>query len=126
MAHFAELDDSNVVVRVIVVNNEDCLDQNGIESEAVGAAFCNRLLGGRWVQTSYNGNFRRQYAGTGFLYHELLDVFVEQKPYPSWIFDATTATWHPPVPRPTVPDIYIVSWDEENLEWDAVLNRGAV
>jgi len=76
MAHFAEIDENNVVLRVIVVSNDDCKDENGNESEAVGAAFCNRLLGGVWKQTSYNANFRGVYAGIGYTYNAEFDVFV--------------------------------------------------
>jgi hypothetical protein len=128
MAHFAELAENNLVVRVIVVSNDDCLGADGEESEAVGVAFCQGLLGAdtRWKQTSYNNNFRRQHAGIGYTYNELLDVFVEPQPYPSWALDASTATWLPPVERPSAPDVYALVWDEENKEWDAVLNQGAV
>lgn len=128
MAHFAELDENNIVTRVIVVGNNDCLGADGKESEAVGVAFCQKLLGAntRWKQTSYNSNFRRRYAGQGYMYYEPLDVFVEPQPYPSWTFDATTATWLPPISKPTTPDIYDLIWDEENQEWDVVLNQGAV
>ena len=128
MAHFAQLDENNIVTRVIVVSNNDCLGADGKESEAVGVAFCKKLLGAdtRWVQTSYNSNFRRQYAGLGFTYYKPLDVFVEPPPYPSWMVDAATAPWVPPVPKPSVPSIYVLLWDEENQEWDAVLNLGEV
>jgi hypothetical protein len=128
MAHFAQLDKNNVVLQVIVVNNDDCLDENNIEQEAVGAAFCQKLFGSdtRWVQTSYNSKIRRQYAGVDYLYFEPLDVFVEPQPYPSWTFDTTTANWVSPVSKPSVPDIYTLIWDEENQEWDAIINQGAV
>lgn len=128
MAHFAELNEDNIVINVIVVNNSDCLDENGIENEAVGVAFCQGLLGSetRWKQTSYNSKFRRQYAGAGYLYFEPLDVFVEPQPYLSWTFDTATANWVSPAPKPSVPDIYNLVWDEENQEWDAVINQGAV
>lgn len=76
MAHFAELDDNNIVQRVIVVNNEVLLDEDGIEQEAIGIKFCQDLLGGRWVQTSYNNNFRGTFAGIGFKYDEINDVFI--------------------------------------------------
>ena len=76
MAHFAELDDNNIVLRVIVVDNKDTLDESGQESESVGAAFCNNLLGGRWKQTSYNANFRLNYAGIGYRYDEEQDAFL--------------------------------------------------
>ena len=76
MAHFAELDENNIVLRVIVVDNNDCKDENGNESEAVGIAFCQNLLGGVWKQTSYNNNFRQKYAGIGYYYNEELDAFL--------------------------------------------------
>lgn len=83
MAHFAELDQNNIVLRVIVVGNKDCLDQNGNEVEAIGIDFCQKLFGAntRWVQTSYNGTFRDQYAGIGFIYDEKADIFIN--PYPT-------------------------------------------
>ena len=66
MAHFAQLDYNNIVVQVIVVNNDDCKDSAGNESEEVGAEFCQKLLGGRWIQTSYNHNIRKNFAGIGY------------------------------------------------------------
>ena len=81
MAHFCELDSNNVVVRVIVVDNRDTSDANGIEKEHIGAAFCERLLGGRWVQTSYNGNKRKNYAGQGYTFDEQRDAFIPPKPF---------------------------------------------
>jgi len=80
MAHFAELDSNNVVLRVIVVNNKDTADAHGVEKEHIGAAFCERVLGGRWVQTSYNGNMRGRYAGIGYTYNAQLDEFVAPVP----------------------------------------------
>jgi len=76
MAHFAELDSNNVVLRVIVVDNKDTSDAYGVEKEYIGAAFCERVLGGTWKQTSYNGNFRGKYAGIGDTYDTANDVFV--------------------------------------------------
>lgn len=76
MAHFAELDDNNVVTRVIVVDNKDTSNENGNEIEAIGIAFCQNLLGGNWVQTSYNANFRGKYAGIGDTYDPIKDEFV--------------------------------------------------
>jgi hypothetical protein len=76
MAHFAELDSNNVVLRVIVVDNKDTSDANGVEKEYIGAAFCERVLGGTWKQTSYNGNFRGRYAGIGYTYDAQLDEFL--------------------------------------------------
>jgi len=76
MAHFAELDSNNVVLRVIVVDNKDTADAYGTEKEHIGAAFCERVLGGRWVQTSYNGNMCGKYAGIGDTYDAANNVFV--------------------------------------------------
>jgi hypothetical protein len=76
MAHFAEIDKNNYVTRVIVVANAVLLDENGQESEEIGTQFCKETFGGRWVQTSYNGNFRSSYASSGSYYNEKLDVFV--------------------------------------------------
>lgn len=76
MAHFAELDSNNVVLRVVVVDNKDTADAQGVEKEHIGAAYLERLLGGTWKQTSYNGNFRKHYAGIGYTYDPALDEFV--------------------------------------------------
>lgn len=76
MAHFAKLDDNNIVQQVIVVSNDDCKDQYGNESETVGALFCHNLFGGRWIQTSYNSSIRGTYAGIGYWYDESNDIFV--------------------------------------------------
>jgi len=78
MAHFAELNENNIVIRVVVVNNDDILI-DGIESEQKGIEFCQSLLGGRWIQTSYNNNFRKCYAGIGYYYDEQKDEFVSPK-----------------------------------------------
>jgi hypothetical protein len=114
MAHFAELDANNIVLRVIVVSNDDCKDANGNESETVGAAFCERLLGGRWIQTSYNSNIRKRYAGIGFTYDADADVFIDPQPFPSWTLDENH-DWQPPVPRPETDDPYI--WSEDDMAW---------
>lgn len=79
MAHFAELDNNNIVKQVIVIHNNELLD-NGVEFEAKGIAFCQSLFGGQWVQTSYNGNIRKNYAGIGFTYDEIRDAFIPPKP----------------------------------------------
>ena len=102
MAHFARLDKDNVVEQVIVIANEDILDENGEESEAVGIAFCKSLYGEdtKWAQTSYNSNIRFRYAGIGAIYDERLDGFYEPQPFPSWILNARTWRWEPPVLYP--------------------------
>jgi hypothetical protein len=76
MAHFAEINSDNVVLRVIVVSNDDIKDSDGVEQESIGRAFCNNLLGGTWVQTSYNNNFRGVYACIGYTYDSENNVFV--------------------------------------------------
>jgi hypothetical protein len=115
MAHFAELDGNNVVLRVIVVNNSDCLDANGNESELVGAGFCAKVFGGNWKQTSYNGNIRKNYAGIGHTYDASIDAFVSPKPYPSWVLNPSTAQWEAPVPYPSDDGMY--SWNEDTQSW---------
>lgn len=114
MAHFAEIDGNGVVQRVIVVGNKDTSDANGVEKESIGQAFCERLFGGNWVQTSYNGNFRKRYAGIGYKYDAALDAFVAPQPYPSWTLDAN-ADWQAPVPMPTDGKMY--AWDEAAQAW---------
>jgi hypothetical protein len=114
MAHYARLDDNNVVTQVIVVANKDTADANGVEKESIGKAFCERLFGGNWVQTSYNGNIRKRYAGIGYTYQGDLDAFVAPQPYPSWTLDAN-ADWQAPVPMPTDGKMY--AWDEATQAW---------
>jgi hypothetical protein len=118
MAHFAELGEDNIVLRVIVVSNDDCKDSEGNESETVGAEFCRNLLGGTWKQTSYNGNIRDRYAGMGYTYRSDLDAFIAPKPYPSWSLDEETTEWEAPVARPTDDKHY--TWNEDEQTWDEV------
>lgn len=100
MAHFAELDQNNVVLRVVVIGDKDTSDANGVEKEHIGAAYCERLFGGRWVKTSYNHKIRRRYAGKGMTYNAELDAFIPPKPWQSWVLDEAAADWVAPVPRP--------------------------
>lgn len=116
MAHFAELDENNEVLRVIVVHNSELLDEQGNESEQKGIDFCFNLLGGRWVQTSYNSSFRKNYAGIGFVYDPVNDWFQAPQPYPSWTLDEN-AQWQPPVPRP---DAALANWNEETQSWEVI------
>ena len=117
MAHFAEIDSNNVVLRVIVIDNKDTSDANGIEKEYIGAAFCERLFGGTWKQTSYNGNKRKNYAGVGYTYNADIDAFVPPQPYPSWTLDAN-AQWQAPVTMPSDGKMY--SWDEATISWTLI------
>lgn len=102
MAHFAKLDKNNVVETVIVVHDNDTKNAWGVEDEAVGIAFCQSLYGKdtRWIQTSYNGNKRKRYAGIGHTYDEKLDAFIAPKPFASWILDKKTGDWKSPVVMP--------------------------
>jgi hypothetical protein len=117
MAHFAEIGEDNIVLRVIVVSNDDCKDAEGNESEAVGAEFCRNLLGGTWKQTSYNGTIRFRYAGSGYTYNSVLNAFIAPKPFASWLLNETTTEWEAPVARPTDG---MHSWNEENQFWDRI------
>ena len=119
MAHFAQLDENNVVLQVIVVHNNELLDQNNQEQESIGIAFCQSLFGQDivWKQTSYNGNIRKNYAGIGYKYHADIDAFVPPQPYASWTLDAN-AQWQPPVAMPTdgtIENPY--TWDEATTSW---------
>lgn len=116
MAHFAELDQNNIVLRVIVVANSDIMD-NGQESEAKGIAFCRSLLGANtnWAQTSYSGSKRKRYAGVGYSYDSSLDAFITPQPYPSWHLDPNTCDWVAPIPMPNDGAWYI--WDESSQSW---------
>lgn len=125
MAHFAQLDDNNVVTQVIVVDNDDTCDHTGKEVESIGVSFCKKLLGSdtRWKQTSYNGSIRVRYAGRGFKYDESLDAFVPPKPYASWTLDNSSADWVAPITKPTLTSeeqeaSKYYSWDEDAYQAD--------
>ena len=116
MAHFAEIIDG-LVARVIVVNNADTAS-NGVEDGAIGAAFCAALLGGAWVQTSYNNNIRYNYAGVGYTYDTARDAFIPPKPFASWVLDEATCLWIAPVACPSAGGPW--AWDEDTESWVAV------
>ena len=120
MAHFAQLDENNVVTQVIVVSNDNTKDTNGVEVEEIGITFCKKLFGDdtNWKQTSYNQKFRNIYAGPGSLYLEDLDVFVPAQPYPSWNLNRETLEWIPPIPYPENYDCLVDEWDEDLQKWD--------
>lgn len=121
MAHFAQINENNVVTQVIVVSNDDCGGGNYPESDPIGAAFCHNLLGGTWKQTSYNGNFRKRYAGIGYTFREDIDAFVAPQPYPSWTLNEETANWEAPVARP-VGGTWV--WNEVGQKWDEITPVG--
>ena len=124
MAHFAQIDTNNVVTQVIVVSNADTSTAQGEEKESIGIAFCERLLGGTWVKTSYNGNIRKNYAGIGYTYDKNRDAFIPPKPYASWVLNETTCLWNSPVAYPTdvgtpeAPKFY--QWNEPTQTWELV------
>lgn len=107
MSHFAELDENNIVLRVVVGDNA--------MSDADALAWCEQNLGGRWVQTSYNGRIRKNFAGTGFTYDQQRDAFIAPQPFASWTLDDETCRWVPPVPMPQDGAEYL--WDEQTLAW---------
>ena len=128
MAHFAELDENDIVLRVVVVSDENAID---------GEVFCNNLLGGSWKQTSYNTHggvhydpdtrtpddgvaFRKNYAGKGYVFDDGRDAFMTAQPYPSWTLDEDTCYWEPPVPKPVPPLAEsggYYKWDEPTVNW---------
>ena len=114
MAHFAKIE-NGIVTQVIVVANEDTASADGVEKEYMGQAFCERLLGGEWKQTSYNGNFRKNYAGIGFTFDESRNAFICPQPYPSWTFVESTCNWIAPVAMPTEGGPF--AWNEETQKW---------
>lgn len=125
MAHFAQLDDTNVVINVIVVDNRDTTDTDGNEVEALGVAFCKKLFGSEtnWKQTSYNGRIRGRYAGVGMIYDAALDKFLHPQPFPSWVLTSDTHAWTAPITEPALTEEELAafkfySWDEDAYQAD--------
>ena len=123
MAHFAELNSSNEVLRVIVVSNDD-VNANGGDQHADAETFVTTIVphstgGVAWKQCSYNHNFRKQYAGKGYTYNPSKDKFIADKPYPSWTLDSND-DWHAPTDKPDDGKIYV--WNETDRQWDEVTN----
>lgn len=106
MAHWAQIDENNTVIRVTVGNNDEPDE---------GYQWLVDNLGGTWVQTSYNGNVRKNFAGIGYTYDETRDAFIPPTPYPSWVLDEATCWWVAPVPMPTDGAMY--TWDEQAGDW---------
>ena len=113
MAHFAEIDENGVVVRVLVV--PDSQEARGQEFLADDLG-----LGGTWVQTSYNARIRKNYAGIGMIYDNTRDAFIADQPYASWILNEETCQWEAPIAYPT--DGLMYSWDEKTTDWKANVN----
>ena len=125
MAHFARLDENNIVIRVHVVHN-DVITKDGKEDEALGVAFLTKLHGaGTYIQTSFNRTFRKNFAGKGMFYDKDREAFYPpDAPYPSWTLDDATCRWVPPIPRPEVVEkdgrLDLYEWDEDNREWKTI------
>jgi hypothetical protein len=116
MAHFAKIGMDNIVTDVLVVANRETMDSNGIEHESIGIEFLKNLTGHQiWVQTSYNGKIRKNYAGIGYKYDSQRDAFIPPQPYPSWTLVEETCQWTAPVAIPTDDKMY--QWDEATLSW---------
>ena len=123
MAHFAELNSSNEVLRVIVVSNDD-VNANGGDQHADAETFVTTIVphstgGVAWKQCSYNNNFRKQYVGKGATYNASKDIFIADKPYPSWTLDSND-DWQAPTDKPDDCKIYV--WNETDRQWDEVTN----
>jgi hypothetical protein len=125
MAHFAELNSNNVVLRVVVACNQDIANNGGEQSEQAAEHFktvCKLSENGvKWVQTSYNNNFRKQFAGTGKIYDSIKNKFISSQPFASWSLDSND-DWQAPVAYPTVTTYgdnvkYFISWDEVGQRW---------
>jgi len=118
MAHFAKLNENNYVIGVHVVVNE-VITINGIESEQSGIDFLTNLHGyNLWKQTSYNGNFRKNYAGIGYYYDSIRDAFIPPKPYPSWTLNEDSCLWQSPIPYPNDGKMY--KWNEDIGNWEEI------
>ena len=123
MAHFAQLDENNKVINVIVVHNNEIDNASGLSGEAKGIQFCKDHFGQDtiWKQTSYSGSFRKMFAGFGFTYDASRDAFISPPTFPSWVLNETTWRWESPVPMPsdigtgTPPKLYL--WDEATTSW---------
>jgi len=115
MAHFAEIGIDNIVLRVIVVANPELLDDDGVEQEQKGIDFCNSLFGGTWLQTSYNGSMRKNFAARNYTYDSGRDAFIPPKPFESWALNEDTCLWEAPVAMPQDDNSY--TWDEDSLSW---------
>ena len=120
MAYFAQLDDNNVVIDIMIVDNNKIINSNGVEDEELGIEFCKKITGShtKWKQTSYNSRIRVRYAYIGCMYNEEFDAFIPPKPFESWILDETQMDWisplgkHPEVIPEEFEDGYFYYWDE--------------
>lgn len=121
MAHFAELDENNLVLRIIVVSDQDTVGQDGSQQESVGIAFCQKLFGGKWKQTFYESGQDKNWARIGDFYDESRNAFIPPKPYNSWVLEEETCRWKAPVDMPadagTGEPTKRYTWDESTISW---------
>jgi len=115
MAHYAFLDENNIVTQVIVGRNE----WEVVDGISDWEAYYGNLHGQRCVRTSYNGNIRKNYAGIGYSYDDARDAFIPPKPYLSWVLNEETCLWQAPIPMPEEEGV-IYAWNEENQTWDII------
>ena len=136
MAHFAKISENNEILQVVVVENKNLLDENQVEQESIGQTHLERCCNwpaNLWIQTSYNKNFRINYAGIGGLWHPEHNFFTGPKPYPSWILNTTKGQWQSPIgDAPVLTDeqklvnhadtenYYSYKWNEVGQSWDLV------
>jgi hypothetical protein len=130
MAYFAKLGTGNIIEQVISINNSVITDSNGIEQEQLGVDFINKLYNTRdvWKQTSYNNNFRKNYAGIGFQYDQQRDAFIPPKPFNSWVLNEDTCRWEAPVAMPELTQEQIdnknyYAWNEQIINWELKNNE---
>jgi hypothetical protein len=130
MAYFAKLGTGNIVEQVISINNAIITDNNGIEQEQLGVDFINKLYNTRdvWKQTSYNRNFRKNYAGIGYTYDQQRDAFIPPKPFNSWLLNEDTCRWEAPVAMPELTQEQIdnknyYAWNESIINWEIKNNE---
>lgn len=116
MSHWAEVDENNVVLRVLVGDNNDPAGDEGY-------TWLLNNLGGKWLKTSYNGNIRKNYAGIGYTYDEVLDAFVPPQPFASWTLNAETALWEAPIAYPADGGVYV--WNEKIFGWEVLVDGSA-
>ncbi len=119
MAHFARIDKNNIVQHVCIIDNENLLNENKQEEEDFGIAYLNKIhgVGFTWVQTSYNGNLRKNYAGIGFTYDSERDAFIPPQTYDSWSLNEDTCQWEAPKAYPDDDNDY--EWNEDNETWES-------
>ena len=120
MAHFAQLDADSKVINVIVVGDQNCLGDGGVESEQVGIDFCRSIFGPdtNWAQTSVNRRIRKNLAEIGYTFDHERNAFIPPSPHPSWVLNEETCQWEAPIPMPATTPTTVYVWKEEQLAWE--------